>query len=180
MGGYGGTGRHIASRARALSLHTDDSMVAAVRRVAANPDNSNISMFNGFSANPYQLIGSRFLSHPSRAVMYDWSHCYLQDGLADKEFGEFMAQYRDIARYSELAEYCSRFVSPRVFSALNALFDPPKIRQALKTHKFKCDCSELATLAPMIARYLRDLCGIMASGESFRDREVRGLKTLSF
>ena len=156
MGGDGCTGRHIASRARALSPHTDDSMVAAVRRVAANPDNKDISMFNGFSANPYQLIGSRFLSSPSRAVMYDWSHCYLQDGLADKEFGEFMAQYRDIAIYSELADYCSQFVAPRAYR-LTALFDPPKIRQALKTHKFKCDCSELMTLAPMIARYVREV-----------------------
>ena len=156
----------MASRARALSPHTDDSMVAAVRRVAANPDNQNISMFNGFSANPYQLIGSPLLSSPSRAVMYDWSHCYLQDGLADKEFGEFMAQHRDIAIYSELADYCSQFVAPRAYR-LNALFDPPKIRQALKTHKFKCDCSELATLAPMIARYLREVVrfGIVDGGQ---------------
>ena len=140
-------------------------------RVAANPMSEAIAMFNGFSANPYQLIGSRFLSSPSRAVMYDWSHCYLQGGLADNEFGEFMAQYRDIARYSELAEYCSRFVAPRVFSALNTLFDPPKIRQALKTHKFKCDCSELATLAPMIARYVRE---VVRFGRVEKGRAVGG------
>ena len=56
-----------------------------------------------------------------------------------------------------------------MFSALNTLFDPPKIRQALKTHKFKCDCSELATLAPLIARYLREVVRalrISAGGQS--------------
>ena len=35
-------------------------------RVAANPMSEHIAMFNGFSANPYQLIGSVFISKPSQ------------------------------------------------------------------------------------------------------------------
>ena len=89
--------------------------------------------------------------------MYDWSHCYLQDGLADHEFGQFMSAHRAIAVYGELSEYCSQFVSPRACPAIDALFEPSRVKQALKTHKFKCDCSELATLAPLIARYLREV-----------------------
>ena len=150
-------GRCTASRARTLSLHTDASMVAAVQRVEANPNNAEISMANGFNATPYQLIGSGLLRYPSRAVMYDWSHCYLQDGLADHEFGQFMSAHRAIAVYGELGEYCSQFASPRSFAAIDALFEPSRVKQALKTHKFKCDCSELATLAPLIARYLREV-----------------------
>ena len=155
--GEGGRGSaNTASRARALSLHTDDSMVDAVRRVEANPS-TPISMANGFNPNPYQLIGTALLARPARAVMYDWSHCYLQDGLADHEFGQFMSQYRSIAVYRELGEYCSQFASPRSSVSLDDLFESSRIRQALKTHKFKCDCSELATLAPLIARYLREV-----------------------
>lgn len=150
-------GRHTASRARTLSMHTDDSMVAAVRRVEANPDNVEISMANGFNVTPYQLIGSGLLAHPTRAVMYDWSHCYLQDGLADHEFGQFMSQFRSVAVYSELRDYCSQFAPPRQHPSLDALFEPSRVRQALKMHKFKCDCSELATLAPLIARYVREV-----------------------
>ena len=149
--------RCTASRARTLSLHTDASMVAAVQRVEANPNNAEISMANGFNATPYQLIGSGLLRYPSRAVMYDWSHCYLQDGLADHEFGQFMSAHRAIAVYGELGEYCSRFAPPRAFGDTDALFETSRVKQALKTHKFKCDCSEFATLAPMIARHLREV-----------------------
>ena len=89
--------------------------------------------------------------------MYDWSRCYLQDGLADHEFGQFMSAHRAVAVYGELSEYCSQFVSPRACPAIDALFEPSRVKQALRTHKFKCDCSELATLAPLIARYLREV-----------------------
>ena len=131
-------------------------MVAAVQRVEANPDDETVSMYNGFNANPYQLIGSGLLPSPARAVMYDWSHCYLQDGIADREFGQFMSEHRSVADYGEFAEYSSRFVPPRQYSALTALFEPSRLRLALRTHRFKCDCSEFATLAPLIARYVRE------------------------
>ena len=170
MSGGGGAGRRTASRARTLSLHTDDSMVAAVRRVEANPDDEDISMANGFNATPYQLIGSALLAHPSRAVMYDWSHCYLQDGILDHEFGEFMSVYRSIAVYSELGDYCSQFATPRTCPSLDTLFEPSRIRQALKKDKFKCDCSEMATLAPLIARYVREVIRahrLSVGGQSF-------------
>ena len=145
-------------------------MLAAVQRVEANPDDETVSMYNGFNANPYQLIGSGLLPSPVRAVMYDWSHCFLQDGIADREFGQFMSEHRSVADYGEFAEYCSHFVPPRQYSALAALFEPSRLRQALRTHKFKCDCSEFATLAPLIARYVREVIRaprFSVGGESF-------------
>ena len=126
-------------------------------RVAANPASNDIAMFNGFSANPYQLIGSGLLVNPASAVMFDWSHCYLQDGAADAEFGQFMAASRDEASYDELRDFVAMYTPPRAFTALGALFKPSKIRGALKNAKFQCDCSEFVTLAPIAARYLREV-----------------------
>ena len=121
-------------------------------RVAANPASD---MFHGFSANPYQLIGSGLLANPASAVMFDWAHCYLQDGIADAEFGQFMAASRDVASYDELRDFVAVYTPPRAFTGLGALFKPPKIRGALKNAKFQCDCSEFVTLAPITARYSR-------------------------
>ena len=126
-------------------------------RVAANPMSEAIAMFNGFSANPYQLIGSGLLVNPASAVMFDWSHCYLQDGIADAELGQFMAASRDVASYGELRDFVAVYAPPRAFTGLGALFAPSKIRGALKNAKFQCDCSEFVTLAPIIARYLREV-----------------------
>ena len=139
-------------------------MLAAVQRVEANPDDETVSMYNGFNANPYQLIGSGLLPSPVRAVMYDWSHCFLQDGIADREFGQFMSEHRSVAVYDEFADYCSRFAPPRQYPALAALFEPSRLRQALRTHRFKCDCSEFATLAPLIARHVREVVRLGRGG----------------
>ena len=135
-----------------------------MRRVEANPTSDKIAMYRGFSANQYQLIGD-MLVRPSRSIMYDWSHCYLQDGIGDAEFGTLMATCSDIATYSELAEFAALFAPPRAFTSLGPLFEPNKLRNALKDAKFQCDCSEFCTLAPIASRYLREVARMRAVGE---------------
>ena len=63
---------------RPLSIHTDASLVDTVKVVGENP---STSMYLGFNANAFQLIGTVYLESPASSIMYDWSHCYLQDGL---------------------------------------------------------------------------------------------------
>ena len=137
-------------------LRADESMTEAVRRVEANPTSVAIGMFNVFSPSPYRLIGT-VLVRPSRSVMYDWSRCYLQDGIADAEFGKFMSSCRDAAPYAELGEFVASFAPPRAFTGLGALLKPNKIRGALKNEKFMCDCGDFCTLATIIARYMREV-----------------------
>lgn len=151
---------HVVSGARTPRMHTDASMVDAVRRVDANPNDVDISMYHGFNSNAYQLIGTPWLPLASEAVMFDWSHCYLQDGLADWEFGTFMKAMRAVAIYDELADFVGAYKLPRQYGSLQALFEPHKVKQALKVGKFQCDCSEFATLAPMIGRYLREVAWV--------------------
>ena len=95
-------------------------------RVAANPMSESIAMFNGFGANRYQLIGSGLLVNPASAVMFDWSHCYLQDGIADAEFGQFMAASRDVASYDELRDFVAVYTPPRAFTGLARCSSRPR------------------------------------------------------
>lgn len=133
-----------------------------MRRVQANPMDERIGMYNGFSATPYQLIG-RSLVRPSHSVMYDWSHTYLQDGICDAEFGTFMASCKEVAPYAELGEFVKAITPPRAFPRLDSLFEPSKIRNALKNLKFQSDCGEFCTLAPIASRYLREVARMRAA-----------------
>ena len=127
-----------------------------MRRVEASPD-PNTSMYNGFNPSKFQLIGTAYMETPAESIMFDWSHCYLQDGLGDNEFGVFMSSARAVAKYDELGKLVESYRLPRVASNVSALFDPSKFKRALSKGVFQCDCSEFATLAPIIARYLREV-----------------------
>ena len=135
-------------------MHTHASITATVRRVAENQDSH---MHLGFNHNRFQLTGTSMLPSQADAVMFDWSHTYLQDGITDAEFGQFMSACEGAASYHELHEFVAVFAPPRAFTGVDALFTPNKIRGALKNEKFMCDCGEFCTLAPMIARYLREV-----------------------
>ena len=131
-------------------------MINAVRRVEANPD-KDTQMYHGFNPSKFQLIGSTYMRTPAESVMFDWSHCYLQDGLGDNEFGVFMKSAREVARYDELGKLAEAYKLPRATSSVSMLFESAKVKRALQTGTFQCDCSEFATLAPIIARYLREV-----------------------
>ena len=135
-----------------------------MRRVQENPLDERIGLCNGFSVTPYQLIGG-MLVRPSHSVMYDWAHTYLQDGICDAEFGTFMASCREVASYTELGEFVRAITPPRAFPRLGSLFEPNKIRNALKNYKFQSDCGEFCTLAPIASRYLREVARMRAAWE---------------
>ena len=67
-------------------------------------------------------------------VMYDWAHVYVNDGVADEEFGRCMKVLhsdRTGSSYRELREYVARFTLPKSAPAVNRLFSDSAIKKQL-------------------------------------------------
>ena len=89
-------------------------------------------------------------------MMYDWAHAYVNDGVADEEFGRCMKVLhsdRTGSSYRELREYVARFTLPKSAPAVNRLFSDSAIKNNLRKGSFTCSGSEFLTLAPIALRY---------------------------
>ena len=94
------TGSCVAPSPR---LHTDDTVRCVVARISELKDEGvsvaemqHSESMLGYGWNKYQMVGSGIDLNVVSSVMYDWCHCYLQDGLGDFELGLFMKVHRAV------------------------------------------------------------------------------------
>lgn len=114
----------------------------------------------GYAWTPYSIIvNEQFRLKVASAVMYDWAHCYVCDGLVDAEFGTLMHILRQTrCTYAELGKYVGMWTFPKSLPVLSRLFGATEIRNALRKASFTCTASEMLTLAPVLARYMSHVC----------------------
>ena len=100
-------------------------------------------------------------------VMFDWAHVYVNDGLADLEFGKCMKvlhSHRTDSTYSELGQYIARFTLPKKAVSITRLFTDAANKNNLRKGGFICSGSEFLMLTPIALRYFervvaaRDQC----------------------
>ena len=62
------------------------------------------------------ILEPKFKLNIASIVMFDWAHIYVNDGVADDEFGrcmKFLSSHRSQTSYRELGEYVARFTLPK-------------------------------------------------------------------
>ena len=64
---------------------------------------------------------------------------------------------RELTSYAELYEYVGGFSVPSSATSVQPLLNADQARNNLKDTKFACGCSDFLTLAPMLARFLREV-----------------------
>ncbi len=110
--------------------------------------------WNWIRNNP--ILNEKYRLRIASSVMFDWAHVYVNDGLADDEFGKCMKvlhSNRTATSYAELAEYVARFTLPKSSPSINRLFSESSNKNNLKKAGFTCSGSEFLTLAPIVLRY---------------------------
>ena len=101
------------------------------------------------------ILTEKYRLRIASSVMFDWAHVYVNDGLADDEFGKCMKvlhSNRTATSYAELAEYVARFTLPKSSPSINRLFSESSNKNNLKKAGFTCSGSEFLTLAPIVLR----------------------------
>ena len=147
-----------------FNKHDDASIRETVARLARHKATLTVTEFEersqllGFNDNPRSIIANRrFGLGVVSMSMFDWSHTWICDGLADSEFGTFMqvmVRAKSSTTYAELGEYVKTFTLPRHFGTLNNLFEPGRYGNYVKTGSFPAIASEFLSLAPILRRYL--------------------------
>ena len=144
--------------------HSDMSIQVAVARLHGYKDTMPITTFKEFEKiygwtynvwNP--VLDARVQLGVASCVMWDWSHCYVCDGVADVEFGLFMwtcHSQKSYVTYAELAHYVREWAPPKDYPKLERILDPTSARNNLRKRLFTCSASEFLTNAPILRETL--------------------------
>ena len=147
--------------------HTDESIRAAVAciQVAHETDRGSAERLETLHGWGYQEFGLALDDEAcvgiASAVLFDWAHTLVSDGLADQEFAytfKSLHSSRSKLGWSDLAEYIKKFTHPRAHPGLDAIFSEQQIKTTLskKTPSFPGQASQFLTLCPMLVLYLRE------------------------
>ena len=154
--------------------HTDASLRATIQSINALKENPLVTdaareeketVVYGYNWTPWSIIlNKRFDIDVASAIMFDWVHCYVSDGLADKEFGVFMKVMHRVTTqngmhhsctYAALGEYLCGWKWPKGRGNPMHLLDAAHAKRFIKSEDFACTASEFLTLAPIINRFLK-------------------------
>ena len=123
----------------------------------------------GFSWNPFSIITEHAFHlqlDVADAIMYDWGHCYVCDGIADHEFGMYMKVmhtamtqhgFQHSCTYSNLGEYLATWTWPQHHGnngKFDRYFDKEHATRYIRSGDFAATSSEYLTMAPVICRFL--------------------------
>ena len=159
---------------RSFRLHTDASLKAALAKLEVlhrTDTPANLAYHEtyvyGFTHNPFNiLVDPKFAIDAPSSFMFDWAHVYVADGLLDTEFGACMkqmhtsiTQHRMVhgCTYAALHEYMERWTMPQARGNPQRLLDADHARKHLKSGDFASTASEMLTIAPVVARFMRNV-----------------------
>ena len=148
--------------------YTDENLRETVQRIASHHaafvaetmskgDFETREMVLGWTwvrGNP--ILNDKYRLKVASSVMFDWAHVYVNDGLADDEFGKCMKvlhSSRSASTYTELEQYVARFTLPKASPTIVRLFSESANKNNLRKASFTCSGSEFLTLAPIALRY---------------------------
>ena len=152
---------------KSFEKHTDETIRATVRRLNAHHTLFKAgaltkgkydlkSAMLGWNWTPHNIIlNEKFRLQVASSVMYDWAHTYVNDGLADTEFGQCMKKLQGTAsNYMEAGVYVSTFSFPKAqTSRWEHLFSADSNRNNYKKGSFTCTATEFLALTPVLHRY---------------------------
>ena len=114
----------------------------------------------GYNFNPHSIIiNDRFAIKAVSCRMADWAHTYVNDGLADEEFGSCMKILggREAGNhkttYKEVGDYQHKFTHPTAHGNMDHLFSDAANKQNLKKGAFTASASEFLALVPILYRF---------------------------
>jgi hypothetical protein len=149
---------------REFKLHTDKTVRAMVSKLhrykgVLPPDEFALrEQLFGFNWNLRSIILNEQLNfNVVTCVMFDWSHLYLCDGLADTEFGMFMHEMKAIkadTTFRELGIYVATWTLPKTAPAVNRLFLDSSIVKNIRKGSFSSTASEFLSLVPILTRFM--------------------------
>ena len=149
--------------------HTDASirLVKDKLSTAGSPGTlEELEIIHGFNYHPDSLSCSPHVGVAS-SLMWDWFHCYLEDGLIDNEFGELMCALKASAspfNYEACRIYVSHWSWPKAVHSpdVDELLGKRAAKNYLKSAHFSSSGSDLLSLAPVLALFL--LLNVLPSG----------------
>ena len=146
-------------------FHTDESIRGACQAVR---DAYAISKAAGYEEEVCQgwnrtefsmVVGPPYVGVVS-SLMWDWSHTFISNGLADTELGMLFKVFQKTpgsGSYVEFREYLKTWRLPLSRECPLNLFSDEQIRLNLKDTKFSCGASDMLNLSPILLKYLRDV-----------------------
>jgi hypothetical protein len=150
-----------------FAQHSDKSL----RRVVKNLSEEVLVMSKGDFAIQQQLCGFVHNAHnmlldpeldtivkPASCVMWDWMHCYVVNGIWNRDLHLLLWQLPKQA-WANLHEFLQLWTWPSALSASTGrdAFAPKRRKAAKDADHFKCSASEALSLSPVIAKWVKDV-----------------------
>ena len=150
-----------------LKLHTDETVVAIAHKLKAKAAIENKTRFQssqkqlGFTYSPGMITLDADLVpiyKPISALVYDWMHCMLLDGVFAITVGEMMEELRPRGvSYKHIADFVQAWHWPGRIGFQGAsgddIFKPARIAKFYEERKFKSSASEALSLYPVLAAF---------------------------
>ena len=151
-----------------LKLHTDDTVIAIAKQLQARSAIEGKTRFVttqkqlGFTYSPGMITldpVTTTIYKPISALVWDWMHCMLIDGVFAITVGRMMADLRPRhVTYQALADFVQKWRWPRRIGDRGAsgedIFTSSKIEKYYKEQRFKTSASEALSLYPVMAAFV--------------------------
>ena len=143
-----------------FKCHTDASIRVVMDKLgAAEPATlEELEVTHGFNYHPDSLACSPHVGIAS-SLMWDWFHCYLEEGLIDVEFGELMCELkmnRSPIDYEACRAYVAKWSWPQAVPTpdVEELLGKRATSNYLKNKHFATSGSDMLSLSPVLAHFL--------------------------
>ena len=147
------TDENIRETLRRLDSHHDAYMAGTMSKAEFE---ARETVLGWTWVRDHPALVDKYKLNIASCVMFDWAHVYVNDGVADDEFGRCMRvlhSHRTDSSYHELGEYVARFTLPKSAPSITRLFSDSAIKNNLRKSSFTCSFSEFLTLAPIALRW---------------------------
>ena len=167
-----------------LVLHSSEEMLESWDRMAARYGKCSAKEWSawqqaaGITFSPESLLACPALRpflKPTEQWMHDYMHGLLSNGLLS--YATFyLLQVMD--GWKTFAEYCKFWQLPKQFSAIRIcdVLDDKRVVKHKKSGKLNSTASELLSLLPILAQYVRQVCGDKHKKETEAFLSMQGLQ----
>lgn len=155
-----------------LVQHSSEEMLASWDRMAARKDTCTALEWKqwqqaaGVTYSPEALLACSDLRHilqPTKQWMHDYMHALLSNGLLS--YGTFYL-LQELDCWTTFFEYTKFWQLPKQFCSvsISKLFESKRVAKHKKSDKLNCTASELLSVLPVLAHFLKKVCRDQSAG----------------
>ena len=128
--------------------------------MVSKPRGYEEELAQGWNITEYSMVLGPPHINVSSILMWDWSHTFISNGLADDEFAMLMKHFqvkKSECGFKDFRCFMESWSLPAARAVPDRLFTDEQIKLNLSKSDFSCGASDFLNLSPIILKYLREV-----------------------